>query len=114
MERFTLLLLSIFTLLPIMKRKLILPAEVKVCATCSYWDGERKIDGEYALVVVADGCEGECLVQEKQIHCLDGVHRMSDDCSWEQLDIEPEADSPAGGLPGSAPDAPPVKPEAAR
>ena len=24
--------------------KLILPAEVKVCATCSYWDGERRDD----------------------------------------------------------------------
>lgn len=103
-----------------MKRKLILPAEVKVCATCSYWDGERKIDGEYALVVVSDGCEGECLVQEKQIHCLDGVHRMSDDCSWEQIDIEPEnenpenPDDPAAVTSAAAPDTPPANPEARR
>ena len=48
-----------------MTQKLIIPAEVKVCATCSYWDGERKVDSELRLVVIADSCEGECLVQEK-------------------------------------------------
>jgi hypothetical protein len=49
----------------IMKRKLILPTEVKVCATCSYWDGERKVDTEMQLVVVSESCVGECLVQSK-------------------------------------------------
>lgn len=76
-----------------MKRKLILPTEVKVCATCSYWDGERKIDGEYGLVVVAESCEGECLVQERSFHGLDGVHRLSEECSWEHL--EPDAEGAA-------------------
>ena len=47
-----------------MTQKLIIPAEVKVCATCSYWDGERQVDEEMKLVVVDCECEGECLVQE--------------------------------------------------
>lgn len=64
-----------FTPLPIMKPKLILPAEVKVCATCSYWDGERKVDTELRLVVVEEGCEGECLVQEK---CCSGLSDEGD------------------------------------
>ena len=42
-----------------MAEKLILPAEVKICATCTYWDGERQVDAEMKLVVVADDCTGE-------------------------------------------------------
>ncbi len=37
-----------------MTQKLILPAEVKVCATCCYWDGERHVDTEMQVVVVAE------------------------------------------------------------
>lgn len=70
-----------------MEKKLIVPAEVKICATCSYWDGERRVDEEYNLVVVSDDCRGECLVQEKLIDGLDDVRHM-DDCSWEPLAAE--------------------------
>ena len=78
-----------------MERKLILPAEVKVCATCSYWDGDRTVDTELRLVVVADRCEGECLVQEK---CCSGLNdegdgKGSSDCLWEHLAPDEPADS---------------------
>ena len=68
-----------------MTPKLIIPAEVKVCAPCSYWDGERKIDSELRVVVVADSCEGECLVQEKCCQGLNDEGKWRDDCLWEHL-----------------------------
>ena len=68
-----------------MKRKLILPTEVKVCATCSYWDGERKVDTEMQLVVVSESCVGECLVQSKPSPSLNGVRSESNGCLWEHL-----------------------------
>ncbi len=68
-----------------MKRKLILPTEVKVCATCSYWDGERKVDTEMRLVVVSESCVGECLVQSKPSPSLNDVRGECDDCVWEHL-----------------------------
>ena len=71
-----------------MVEKLILPTEVKVCATCSYWDGERQVDAEMKLVVVSDECEGECLVQGKTKPGLQDVRRECS-CIWE--DIEPDA-----------------------
>lgn len=79
-----------------MEKKLIVPAEVKVCATCSYWDGDRRVDEEYSLVVVAEDCRGECLVQEKLIDGLSGVRHM-DDCVWEPLeagDLQAAVDEP--------------------
>ncbi len=74
-----------------MAEKLILPTEVKVCATCSYWDGERQVDAEMKLVVVSDECQGECLVQES---CKPGLHdaRKECDCIWE--DLEPDEPAP--------------------
>lgn len=67
-----------------MTEKIILPAEVKVCATCSYWDGDRVVDPEVKVVVVADTCQGECLAQEK---LLPGLHdvRLECSCIWEDL-----------------------------
>lgn len=67
-----------------MSEKLILPTEVKICATCSYWDGDRVVDEEIKVVVVDDHCEGECLVQEKM---LPGLHDVRQECSclWEDL-----------------------------
>ena len=67
-----------------MAEKLILPTEVKVCATCSYWDGERQVDAEMKLVVVSDTCQGECLVQESR---KPGLHDVRKECSciWEDL-----------------------------
>jgi len=70
-----------------MAEKLILPTEVKVCATCSYWDGERQVDAEMKLVVVSDECQGECLVQEASKPGLHDV-RKECDCLWE--DLEPD------------------------
>ncbi len=77
------------------KKKLILPAEVKVCATCSYWDGERLVDGELGLVVISAECAGECMVQEKPSPGLAEVRRQAADCLWEHL--APDA---APGEPG--------------
>ena len=75
-----------------MSKKLILPAEVKVCATCSYWDGQRTVDPELRLVVVDDYSEGECLVQSKCCQGLNGEFALRDDCLWEHLaPDEPEA-----------------------
>jgi hypothetical protein len=74
-----------------MAEKLILPTELKVCATCSFWDGERRVDEEISVVVVGEECHGECLVTESSKSCLH--HTSSDEaCLWE--DIVP--DSPAG------------------
>lgn len=67
-----------------MEKKLIVPAEVRVCATCSYWDGDRHVDEEFNLVVVAEECRGECLVQEKMADGMNDVRHMHD-CVWEPL-----------------------------
>lgn len=68
-----------------MDRKLILPAEVKVCATCSYWDGERKIDPELQVVVVDESVAGECLVREIDCPSTQDVRGINGECSWESL-----------------------------
>ena len=73
-----------------MAEKLILPAEVKVCATCSYWDGERQVDTEMKLVVVADDCTGECLASATQKPGVNDV-RSECDCMWEDLEPDDEA-----------------------
>lgn len=75
-----------------MKKRLILPAEVKVCATCSYWDGERQVDEEFQVVVVGEAATGECLVKESDRPGLYDI-RCESDCVWEHLD----ADSPSEG-----------------
>lgn len=71
-----------------MSRKLIVPTEVQVCATCSYWDGERKVDAEVGVVVVEDCCQGECLVRGSG---QPGLRHKGDDadCAWEQLEGDP-------------------------
>jgi len=68
-----------------MDRKLILPAEVKVCATCSYWDGERKVDAELQVVVVNENVAGECLVRETDFPSTQDVRCIDGDCAWESL-----------------------------
>lgn len=75
-----------------MRKKLILPAEVKTCATCSYWDGERAVDTELRLVVVDDEREGECLVQGRSSQALVERQRAGDTCAWEHLapDVAPD------------------------
>ena len=75
-----------------MSEKLILPTEVKVCATCSYWDGERRVDGDMKLVVVAQDCQGECLVQEKP---KPGIRDVRDECGCLWEDLEPDGEPPA-------------------
>ncbi len=67
-----------------MAEKLILPTEVKVCATCSFWDGERQVDPEAMVVVVGEECQGECLVTETSKSSL---HHMSceEACLWEDV-----------------------------
>lgn len=72
-------------------KKLILPTEVKVCATCSYWDGERRVDEELSVVVVDEECSGECLVQERPFEGLNDVRRVPD-CAWEPLEADRSAE----------------------
>lgn len=68
-----------------MSPKLIVPAEVKVCATCSYWDGERKVDSELRVVVVDDCSAGECLVHGTCCNGLNHEDDQKDECIWEHL-----------------------------
>ena len=68
-----------------MVQKLILPAEIKVCATCSYWDGERTVDPELRVVVIEENCEGECLAQGKCCQGLNDEAGWRTDCVWEHL-----------------------------
>lgn len=75
-----------------MTDKIILPAEVKVCATCSYWDGDRVVDPEVNLVVVSEACQGECLAQEKMMSSLTDV-RSQCACIWESLEPDPPVES---------------------
>ncbi|MDR2838991.1 MAG: hypothetical protein LBV49_10595 [Azonexus sp.] len=67
-----------------MAEKLILPTEVKICATCSYWDGERRVDAEMNVVVVGERCLGQCLAQTQ---AKPGLHdaRRECECIWEDL-----------------------------
>jgi len=82
-----------------MAEKLILPTEVKVCATCSYWDGERQVDPDMKVVVVDGDCQGECLVQEAGKPGLHDV-RCECDCLWE--DLEPDSESSGDSEPRAA------------
>ena len=75
-----------------MGKKLMLPAEIKVCATCSYWDGKRTVDPELRIVVVDDCSEGECLVQSKCCQGLNDEFEWRDDCLWEHLAPDESAD----------------------
>jgi hypothetical protein len=69
----------------LMDKKLILPAEIRVCATCSYWDGERIIDPELAVVVIEENCLGKCLVENRSRPGLNSEFECRDDCLWEHL-----------------------------
>lgn len=77
-----------------MAEKLILPTEVKICATCSYWDGERRVDEDMKLVVVDGECLGECLVQGQDKPALHDV-RKECACIWEDLEVDSDADNKA-------------------
>ena len=72
--------------------KLIIPAEIKICATCSYWDGDRQVDHEVGVVVVDASCKGECLVKEETRESLHDV-RQECGCLWE--DLSPDEDDAA-------------------
>lgn len=65
-------------------RKLILPAELKVCASCTYWDGPRSVDEDVRVVVVCESCEGECLVRAVSMPSLRAVHEDTD-CLWDGI-----------------------------
>ena len=78
-----------------MAEKIVLPNEVPLCGTCSYWDGERKVDEESQLVVVAPDSNGTCLVTEKQRPAL-YANPKKHACLWEDLNPpEESAESPA-------------------
>ena len=80
-------------------RKLILPSELRVCATCTYWDGLRSVDEELRVVVVCDCCEGECLVRQVPMPALRAVHRDAG-CLW---DAVPADDPPLDERPAQRP-----------
>jgi hypothetical protein len=65
-------------------KKLIIPAEVKVCATCTYWDGKRRVDEEIGVVVVSENCHGECLIKGGDRHGLVDT-RVERECMWDGL-----------------------------
>jgi hypothetical protein len=71
-------------------RKLILPAELKVCASCTYWDGPRSVDDDVRVVVVCEACEGECLVRAVSMPSLRPVYEDTD-CLWDSI---VDADTP--------------------
>lgn len=64
--------------------KLIVPVELKVCATCTYWDGARSVDADVRVVVVGESCEGECLVREVSVLPLRAVHADTE-CLWDSV-----------------------------
>lgn len=70
-----------------MAEKLILPTEVKICATCCYWDGERHVDDDMRVVVVGEECVGECLVQEQT---KPGLHDVRQECACIWEDVGPD------------------------
>lgn len=83
-----------------MTEKIILPAEIKVCATCSYWDGERIVDPDVNVVVVSNTCQGECLAQERELPALHDT-RIERSCIWESIEPDefledPHASGPKG------------------
>jgi hypothetical protein len=68
--------------------KLILPAEVRVCATCSYWDGERREDPDTRVVVVGERCVGECILRGKDTPCTAPGGAL-EACAWEPIADDP-------------------------
>lgn len=70
--------------------KLILPCELHVCATCSFWDGRRQVDGEARIVVVAEACSGECMLRGQDTPSTLSSRQLTV-CDWEPL---PEAGEP--------------------
>ncbi len=82
-------------------RKLILPVELKVCATCTYWDGARSVDEDVRVVVVCESCKGECLVREVSMPPLRPVHEDTE-CLWDAVyGDEPLAEEDQAHKPGS-------------
>ena len=73
-------------------RKLILPAELKVCASCTYWDGPRSVDEDVRVVVVCESCVGECLVRAVSMPSLRPVNGDAE-CLW---DTVVDSDAPTG------------------
>jgi len=84
-------------------KMLIIPTEVKVCATCSYWDGDRSVDREVQVVVVDHECSGECLVHAQAMPALWDT-RQDCECLWEDLTPdEPAADGVSADPKDAAP-----------
>jgi hypothetical protein len=67
-----------------MAGKLILPKEIKVCATCSYWEGERRVDADVDVVVIDEDCLGECMVRGQPRSAMHPV-LPGRECLWEDL-----------------------------
>ncbi len=68
------------------KKKLIIPQEVPLCGTCSFWDGERQVDEETQLVVLTENALGKCLAVEKPRSALH-ARKSRQSCLWEDLSL---------------------------
>lgn len=68
-----------------MTKKLIIPAELKICATCSYWDGMREVDPELRIVVVDECAAGECMARCQGRPALNNEFEWDENCLWEHL-----------------------------
>jgi len=84
-----------------MTAKLILPIEARVCATCGYWDGDRRVDADMRLVVIEASCLGECLAEERAKPGLRGA-REEHGCIWEALGPDDNAADTHAHLSGPA------------
>lgn len=72
------------------RKIIIIPTEIRVCATCSYWDGPRKVDEETRVVVVGHTCAGECLVRGHDTACGIPADHLRD-CAWEPIASDEES-----------------------
>lgn len=73
--------------------ELIVPTEFAVCATCGFWDGQRRVDEEAGLVVVKQDLEGECLLRSISVPGLFAASLASPElqhqCEWEPIEGDP-------------------------
>ena len=81
--------------------KLIVPVELKVCATCAYWAGVRSVAEDVRVVAVCESCAAECLVREVSMPPLWPVHEDTK-CLWDAVCVdEPLAEEHQAHKPGS-------------
>ena len=76
-----------------MAEKLVLPNDVALCGTCSFWDGARRVDEESQMVVLDGDSSGTCLVTDKTRPAL-YANPKKHACLWEDLNPPESVESP--------------------